>query len=101
MMLRVGHFHEKLFPLGQWLPAVAMAAVYILVGFVLVTTDPSSREVLVSAVATPRAFGRYVFENHWLAIELVSLLLLIALVGALLLGKSSPRRSTPESNGDI
>lgn len=101
MMLRVGHFHEKLFPLSQWLPAVIMAAIYIFVGFILVYTDPTSREVLVSAVATPRAFGRFVFENHWLAIELVSLLLLIALVGALLLGKTSPRRQTTESEGEI
>ena len=97
MMLRVGQFQEELFPLSQWLPAAAIAAVYIFVGAVLVYTEPTNREVLVSAVATPQAFGRYVFENHWLAIELVSLLLLIALVGALFLGKTSPRRQNPES----
>ena len=97
MMLREGQFKEEMFPLGQWLPAAAMAAVYIFVGAVLVYSDPTGREVLVSAVATPQAFGRYVFENHWLAIELVSLLLLIALVGALYLGKSTLHRQPPES----
>ena len=97
MMLRVGDFQEKLFPLSQWLPAVVMTVIYIFVGAILVYTNPSSRDVLVGAVATPRAFGRYVFENHWLAIELVSLLLLIALVGALFLGKSLPQRQAPQS----
>ena len=101
MMLRVGHFHEQLFPLSQWLPAVSMAMIYIVVGVFLIYADPSSREVLVSAMATPKAFGRYVFENHWLAIELVSLLLLIALVGALFLGKLSSRKETLDGEGDI
>ena len=101
MMLREEHFHEQLFPLSQWLPAVSMAMVYVVVGVFLIYTDPSSREVLVSAMATPKAFGRYVFENHWLAIELVSLLLLIALVGALLLGKLSSKKESLEGEGDI
>ena len=48
-------------------------------------------------MATPRAFGRFVFENHWLAIEIVSLLLLIALVGALYLGKSLRNSGAPQS----
>lgn len=100
MMLRAGQLQENMFPLSQWLPAAAMAGIFIFVGAVLVYTDPSSREVLVSAVATPRAFGRYVFQNHWLAIELVSLLLLIALVGALYLGKSVPNKQNSESGGE-
>lgn len=97
MMLSGGQLQENMFPLSQWLPAAGMAGIYIVVGAVLVYTDPTSREVLISAVATPRAFGRYVFQNHWLAIELVSLLLLIALVGALYLGKSMPTSQNSES----
>jgi NADH-quinone oxidoreductase subunit J len=32
-------------------------------------------------------FGAYLFQNHWLTIEIASMLLLVALVGALLLGR--------------
>jgi NADH-quinone oxidoreductase subunit J len=55
---------------------------------------------MTGAVATPRDFGRFVFENHWLTIEIVSLLLLIALVGALYLGKLSRRSTAPQSEGN-
>jgi NADH-quinone oxidoreductase subunit J len=99
MMLREDNPLEKLFPLNQWAPAAVMAVIYLVVGAVLVITDPGSRAPLTSAVATPREFGRFVFENHWLAIEIISLLLLIALVGVLYLGKLSRRDAAPQSEG--
>lgn len=100
MMLRAENPLEKLFPLSQWAPAAFMAVVYLVVGAVLVLTDPGARAPLTGAVATPREFGRFVFENHWLAIEIVSLLLLIALVGALYLGKLSRKSAALESEGN-
>ena len=39
------------------------------------------------AMASPAVFGRFVFERYWFAVEIVSLLLFVALVGALYLGK--------------
>jgi NADH-quinone oxidoreductase subunit J len=99
MMLRDVNLLEKLFPLSQWAPAAVMAFVYLVVGIVLILTDPGARAPLTGAVATPREFGRFVFENHWLAIEIVSLLLLIALVGALYLGKLSRKSAAPQSEG--
>jgi NADH-quinone oxidoreductase subunit J len=47
---------------------------------------------MAMATASPSAFGQYLFTHHWLSIELVSLLLLIALIGALLLGKSNAKQ---------
>ena len=43
-----------------------------------------------SAVATPKDFGRFLFTKHWLAIEIASLLLLVALIGALHIGRERP-----------
>jgi NADH-quinone oxidoreductase subunit J len=34
-------------------------------------------------VVKPREFGRFLFERYWLAVEIISLLLLIALVAAI------------------
>jgi NADH-quinone oxidoreductase subunit J len=39
----------------------------------------------------PRTFGRYLFQRYWLSIEIISFLLLVALIGALYLGKAQPR----------
>jgi len=100
MMLRDVNLLEKMFPLSQWAPAAVMSVIYLVVGTVLVLTDPGARAPLTGAVATPRDFGRFVFENHWLAIEIVSLLLLIALVGALYLGKLSRKSDAPQSEGN-
>ncbi|MFZ0132021.1 MAG: NADH-quinone oxidoreductase subunit J [Desulfobacterales bacterium] len=97
MMLRVENPLEKLFPLRQWVPAAVMAVVYLAVGVFVVITDGDARAPLTAAVATPRALGRFVFEHHWLAIEIVSLLLLIALVGALYLGKLTGKSAAPPS----
>jgi NADH-quinone oxidoreductase subunit J len=38
-------------------------------------------------MAMPREFGRFLFQRYWLAVEIVSLLLLLALVAAIQLGR--------------
>jgi len=40
-----------------------------------------------AAQASPLAFGVYLFQTHWLAVEIASMLLLVALVGAYVLGR--------------
>ena len=94
MMLKVETLEERLFPLRQWLPAAGLGLVYLGIGIVMIIRDPASRSDLQSAVAEPRDFGRYLFENHWLSIEIVSLLLLVTLVGVLILGKRFGRTET-------
>ena len=96
MMLRIDDVREHLFPLRQWVPALLMAVVYLAVGGVLLYIDGESWAPLAPAIAEPRAFGAFVFERHWLSIEIVSLMLLVALIGALHLGRISKARDVEE-----
>jgi NADH-quinone oxidoreductase subunit J len=97
IMLKVETVGERLFPLSQWLPAAIGGVVYLALGIGLITADPSGHNVLKTARAEPAAFGLYIFQKHWLSIEIVSLLLLVAVIGALLLARRSKRPSVPES----
>lgn len=87
MMVKVEISEKRLFPILQWLPILMIAVVYLVIGAVIVSSAPGSQVTLEVALAKPKAFGEYLFQRHWLVIEIVSLLLLIALVGALYLGR--------------
>jgi NADH-quinone oxidoreductase subunit J len=87
MMLRVESPEERLFPKRQIGPAVMLAAAFVAVGGLLLVNDPSAAVPLTAAWTEPAEFGRYVFQNTWLAVEVASLLLLVAIIGALLIGK--------------
>jgi len=56
-----------------------------------------SRSQLVPAVATPSMLGQYFFQQHWVTVEIASLLLLVALVGAMIIGGSPTSGSPPEA----
>jgi len=90
MMVKVEAAEERLFPIQQWLPIVLIGAVYLIIGAVIISSAPGSQVTLKIALAKPKAFGEYLFQRHWLVIEIVSLLLLIALVAALYLGRRKP-----------
>lgn len=93
MMLKVEAPETSIFPLSQWLPAAALSAACIVLGMLLIS-EPQLEIPLEIAVATPSDFGYYLFKWHWLSIELVSVLLLVALVGALHLAKAKvPEKS--------
>jgi NADH-quinone oxidoreductase subunit J len=92
MMLKVEAPEERIFPVRQWLPAAGMGLIYAAVGAFLVATSPEYQITLETGLVTPANFAQYLFERHWLSIEIISLLLLIALVGALYLGKGRVRR---------
>jgi NADH-quinone oxidoreductase subunit J len=87
MMVQVEASQERMFPIEQWLPMALIGILYIIIGAILVTSAPGTDVTLEIALAEPKAFGEYLFQRHWLSIEIVSLLLLIALVGALHLGR--------------
>ncbi len=91
IMMKLKTGEERLFPLNQWMPAAIFGLVYIAIGIGLVISEPSSRIRLKTAIADPARFGQFIFEKHWLSIEIVSLLLLVALIGALLLGRRSKK----------
>jgi NADH-quinone oxidoreductase subunit J len=90
MMVKVAAPEERLFPLQQWLPIALTGVVYLIIGAAIVSSAPGSQVTLEIALAKPNAFGEYLFQRHWLVIEIVSLLLLIALIGALYLGRKKP-----------
>ena len=92
MMLRVEGVEEQFFPVRQWIPALGMCLVFISAGMLMIMGDPESRIPLKAAVAEPVFFGHYLFRKHWLAIEIVSLLLLIAVIAVLYLGKNTGKK---------
>ena len=94
IMVKAETSEERLFAIQQWLPVALIAVVYIVIGIVIVSSAPGSQVTLEIALAKPKAFGVYLFQRHWLVIEIVSLLLLIALVGALYLGRKKPEENT-------
>ncbi len=100
IMMKFEGGRHRLFAPGQWIPAAVFGLVYLAAGTLLVSAQPGSRTVLKTARATPAMFGRYVFQTHWLSIEIVSLLLLVALVGALFLGRRTKKYATPKSIED-
>ena len=71
---------------------IIMGFIFLAAGVLMITGDPESRVPLKKFVADPAAFGQYLFQTHWLAIEIVSLLLLIALIGVLYLGKDTKKK---------
>jgi len=96
MMIRLEKPETPLFPTRQMIPALVSAAVFVVTGALLLTTSVPAQEAwLESAVATPSAFGRFLFTKYWLAIEIASLLLLVALMGALHIGKERPQPKEP------
>ncbi len=94
MMVKMDTAEERLFPFRQWLPVALMGVVYLIIGAVIISSAPGSEVKLEVALGSPAAFGEYLFQRHWLAIEMISLLLLVALVGALYLGRKKDKGNT-------
>jgi NADH-quinone oxidoreductase subunit J len=81
-----GERAKKVF-VRQWLPAILMAVISFYAAGILIFEVPANRVALQTGVARPEIFGRFLFQNYWFPVEIVSFLLLIALVGALYLGR--------------
>ena len=94
MMIKPETSEGQLFPIRQWLPVALAAIVYFVIGAIIISTAPGSQVTLEIALGEPKAFGEYLFQRHWLVIEIVSLLLLVALVGALYLGRKKGEKKT-------
>jgi NADH-quinone oxidoreductase subunit J len=102
MMLKVEKSGERLFPLNQWLPTAVFGVAYLAAGFGIIAADPEKGVVLKTARAEPGVLGQYIFEAHWLSLEIVSLLLLVAIIGALLIARQSQNRTAGQSpEGDL
>jgi NADH-quinone oxidoreductase subunit J len=96
MMIRVEKEDDRFFPFAQWWPALLITG-GLLAGFLtLIQVDLVKQKAMPVARALPQVFGIHLFRQHWLTIEIASLLLLVALVGVLLLGRRRRQASTVE-----
>jgi NADH-quinone oxidoreductase subunit J len=83
----------------QWFPAIVLGAITFILATVMVALDPVAHAPLKGFRVSPADLGRFLFQEYWFLVEIASFLLLIALVGALYLGrleKGSKKISTPE-----
>jgi NADH-quinone oxidoreductase subunit J len=92
MMIHTEEKPGSFFPNRQLLPALVLGGLYLAAFTVLLGRDPGTWRPLTAARVLPAAFGAYLFENHWLSIEIASTLLLAALIGALVLGRRIRRQ---------
>jgi len=89
MMLDLGQPEKGMSPgWREWLPALLLCGISLVsLGIVIASRHaPDSMQPVPLAI---REVARRLFQEHGLAVELVSLQLLFALVGALYLGKPS------------
>ena len=87
MMIRVEKEDDRFFPFAQWWPALLIACGFVVGLATLTRVDLARQPAMTAAQALPQVFGDYLFRSQWLAIEIASLLLLIALVGVLHLSR--------------
>lgn len=86
MMLDLGHPERGMRPhWREWLPALTLTIVSIGAFALLTIRKPITPAALAAPTVTEVALR--LFQEHGLAVELISLQLLFALVGALYLGK--------------
>jgi NADH-quinone oxidoreductase subunit J len=87
MMLDLGHPEKVKRPaFRNWWPALVLTLV-ILVSFAVLAGLPFTGTPAVPASIDIRAFATVLFRNYGVAVEIISLQLLFALVGALYLGR--------------
>jgi NADH-quinone oxidoreductase subunit J len=96
MTVRVESNEDTKTEVRQWLPAVALAVISFFVGGILIFQTPGSRIALNTGMATPSAFGQFLFRSYWFPVEIASFLLLIGLVGALYLGRRESRKESED-----
>ena len=87
MMIRLKKMPGMFFPSGQLLPAILISVGFLAASSVMVGRNEAGWAPMQAAQASPAAFGVFLFQAHWLAVEIASMLLLVALVGAYVLGR--------------
>ena len=99
MMIHLKKPSGMFFSVEQLLPAVGISLGFFIVSTLLLGQDAMRWQPMAAAQADPADFGAYLFQTHWLAVEIASMLLLVALVGAYLLGLRARRtnRSVEEA----
>jgi len=87
MMLDLGHPEKMETPrLGDWWPALLLLAAILGSLVILAAGHPQAPNTGFVEV-TVRQFSQALFQRYWVAVEIISMQLLFALVGALYLGR--------------
>ncbi len=90
MMLDLGHPEQGVFPQWrEWLPALVLSGISI-ISLAVVIAQRHGAPVMNQQPVTIRQVAIRLFQEHGLAVELISLQLLFALVGAWYLGRQRP-----------
>ena len=97
MMLKMEEMERRGFSPADWIPALVLGLLFVVVAALAVFQDPGSHEVLQLAIALPATFGRFIFEHYWLAVEIISILLLVGLVAAVQLGRGKKEGQAMET----
>lgn len=100
MMIRVEKQDDRFFPFAQWWPALLIACGFMVGLITLTRVDLMRQPAMTVAQALPQVFGVHLFRSQWLAIEIASLLLLIALVGVLHLSRKKGTGSKVPGAGE-
>lgn len=98
MLMRVDQQEGQSELVRQGFFVIAVGGTGFSIVMILLFANPGSVFPLQTAMAGPRQFGAFIFEKYWLAVEVVSFLLLVALVGALYLSRSKP--ALPVAEGE-
>ena len=77
--------------LSQWTPAIVLGGITFILASIMVFADPVSQTPLKAFMASPSDLGRFLFQKYWFQVEIASFLLLVALVGALYLGRQEKK----------
>jgi NADH-quinone oxidoreductase subunit J len=78
-----------------WVFPIVFGTISLVLLSALVWVGPGHGLPLNLAMASPLDFGAYIFRELWFPVEVVSLLLFVALAGALYLGRGKNRRKRP------
>jgi NADH-quinone oxidoreductase subunit J len=84
---------------ARWASAFVLGGTSLAIAGVMIFMDPVGQALLPPLTARPLEFGKFLFQKYWFAVEIASFLLLVALVGALYLGRENGKQekiSTPE-----
>ncbi len=98
MMLRVDRAEKTGFSLHHWMPSVVLGILFMGLSSLAVLGEPGSAVMLKPAMASPGRFGHFVFEHYWLAVEVISILLLTGLLAAVLVGRSKAGKVNVSGN---
>ncbi|HAA02458.1 MAG TPA: NADH-ubiquinone/plastoquinone oxidoreductase subunit 6 [Syntrophobacteraceae bacterium] len=83
----------------QWLPALLLTGFGVFLAGLFLFADPGTWVQPPAVAAAPREFGLALFRDYWLPMEVASLLLLVALIGAFYLGRHADSKG--DSQRDI